>query len=151
MNKINKLPQEIIHKKISQVGANDIERRLINSSPGHCFRISTLPESIMYQLCAYFNENGVNADVVLLISHGQKSGNFWQVSASRLVELLNNQEKPLLVFIPPGIKTAAEDSFDISTFVEMDLGEVPNRLRQLLRREIPDEIRLFLDVLIDKL
>jgi len=151
MKKINILPQEIIHQKISQVVAHDIESRLINSLPGHCLRISTLPESIMYQLCASFNEKRVKADVVLLISPGQKSEEFWQVSASRLVELRNNQEKPLLVFIPPGIKTAAEDSFDISTFVEMDLGEVPNRLRQLLRREIPDEIRLFMDRIVDYL
>jgi len=151
MNTLNKLPQEIIHYQLSQVVASDIENQLNNSLPGHCLRISTLPESIMYQLCASFNENGTNADVVLLIAPGQNCENFWQVTASRLVELRNNQEKPLLVFIPPGIKTAAEDSFDISTFVEMDLGDVPNRLRQLLGAKLPDEIRVYTDRVVEYL
>lgn len=151
MNTLYKLPQEIIHQELSQVVANDIEYQLNNSLPGHCLRISTLPESIMFQLCASFNTNGTNADVVLLIAPGQNAENSWQVTASRVVELRNNQERPLLVFIPPGIKTAAEDSFDISTFVELNLGDVPDRLIQLLRKKVPDEISLLIDRVVDYL
>lgn len=151
MNTLQKLPQATIHQQISQIVANDIENWLNNSLPGHCLRISTLPENIMQQLCASFNKNGSNADVVLLIGPGQTGENTWQVTSSRLIELRNAQEKPLLVFIPPGIKTAAEDSFDISTFVEMNLGDVPSRLRQQLRVKLPEEIRIFTDRVVDYL
>ena len=53
--------------------------------------------------------------------------------------------RPLLVFVPPGIKTAAEDSFDVSTFQEIELGDIPRQLRQQLRAQLSEELRALTD------
>jgi len=57
----------------------------------------------------------------------------------------------LLAFIPPGLKAAAEDSFDVSTFVEIDLGDVPARLQCQLRDGLPEELRRLTDRVIQYL
>jgi len=99
--------------------------------PGHCMRITALPENVMRDLCQRFEDNVV-ADVVLLLGPRQSRSNSWEVSSTRLIELRNLYSRPLLVFVPPGLKTAAEDSFDISTFEEIDLQDVVASLRQYL-------------------
>ena len=51
------------------------------------------------------------------------------VSSTKLVELRNRRGNegalpgPLLVFVPPGIRVSAEDSFGIATFEEVPLGD----------------------------
>lgn len=122
-----------------------ISQVLAQSRPGHCLRVSTLPEVVMRDLCAGFNADGVEADVVLLIGPRQSPEFPWQVTATRLIELRNAEARPLLAFIPPGLKAAAEDSFDVSTFVEIDLGDVPACLRRQLRDQLPEELRRLTD------
>ena len=122
-----------------------IAQCLTNARPGHCLRVSNLPESVMQELCADFNANHPGADVVLLLGPWQKAQTPWQVSATRLIELRNAEARPLLVFVPPGIKTAAEDSFDVSTFQEIDLGEIPRQLRQELRGQLSEELQALTD------
>lgn len=114
-----------------------ITDELNRSLPGHCLRVSTLPEAVMLDLCLEFNRNGSQADVVLLVGPHQQVTASWQVTATRLIELRNEQVRPLLAFIPPGLKAAAEDSFDVSTFVEINLGEIPARLRRQLHQQLP--------------
>jgi len=142
---IQDLPREEIDRLLSEIVKNNIIQRLSDSRPGHCLRISTLPEKVMIDLCAELNQNGKEADVVLLLGHNQHPSQAWQITSSRLIELRNAEERPLLVFIPPGLKAAAEDSFDVSTFVEIDLGDMPVRLQKQLREQLPDELRSLTD------
>lgn len=136
-DKVNRILAEIVQERI----ADELEK----SEPGHCLRISVLPEAVMQDLCLQFNNNGNNADVVLLLGPNQQPEANWQVSATRLIELRNAETRPLLAFIPPGLKTAAEDSFDVSTFSEVNLGDVPAQLRQELRSKLPQELRELVD------
>jgi len=122
-----------------------ITRCLADARPGHCLRVSNLPESVMQELCADLNANHPGADVVLLLGPWQKAQTPWQVSATRLIELRNAETRPLLVFVPPGIKTAAEDSFDVSTFQEIELEEIPRRLRQELRGRLSEDLQALTD------
>ena len=145
MKVLTPLDQNTLNQHLSQLVIEDITQRLNSSLPGHCLRVSTLSENIMQNLCAYLNQNGQDADVVMLIGQKQTSSEPWQVSASRLVELRNTGKRPLLVFIPPGLKTAAEDSFDVSTFVEVDLGNVPDNLQKILREQLPTQLQEYTD------
>ena len=118
-----------------------VAARLTDARPGHCLRISNLPEAVMRDLCNDMNTDHPDADVVLLLGPWQQPKASWEVSATRLIELRNAEQRPLLVFVPPGIKTAAEDSFDVSTFVEMDLGDVQIRLRWRLRAHLTEDLQ----------
>jgi hypothetical protein len=59
------------------------------------------------------------------------------VSATKLIELRNTLERPLLVLLPPGIRTAAEDSLDIATFTELSLTGFAAGLVESLVRKLP--------------
>ena len=143
--------QDLSHEKMNQALVDIVQNRILdvlnNSEPGHCLRISVLPEAVMKQLCVQFNNNEI-ADVVFLLGPKQHSDEDWQVSATRLIELRNAEEKPLLAFVPPGLKAAAEDSFDISTFVEINLGDVPSQLRKDLYDRLPEDLREYVDEVI---
>ncbi len=111
------------------------------SRPGRCLRVSTLPVSVMRALSANLHRDGVDADVVLLIGPREQATAPWEITATRLIELRNAGTRPLLAFVPPGLKVAAEDSFDVSTFVELDLSGVPAQMRRAARAELPEELR----------
>jgi len=140
---MNRVLGDAVREIISQI--------LAQSRPGHCLRVSALPEAVMRDLCASFNADGVDADVVLLIGPRQRPALPWQVTAARLIELRNAEARPLLAFIPPGLKAAAEDSFDVSTFGEIPLGDVSARLQRQLRDELPEELRHLTDRVIQYL
>lgn len=137
---LNELLTNTVHQLIAQ--------ELKKSKPGHCLRVSALPEAVMQRLCTEFNTNGVEANVVMLLGPHQKPQNTWQVTATRLIELRNDGKRPLLAFIPPGLKAAAEDSFDVSTFVEIRLGDIPRQLRYKLREQLPTDIQSLTDEVI---
>jgi len=68
------------------------------------------------------------------------------VSSTKLVELRNRlsgktQSAPLFVFVPTGIRTAAEDSFGVATFEEVTLGDVYGDLKAILIDELPLAVR----------
>lgn len=124
---------------------------LAASKPGHCLRISSLSESVMRRVCAELNNTGLDADIVFILSPRQAAEESWQISATRLIELRNAEKRPLLAFIPPGLKAAAEDSFDVSTFAEIDLGSVSGKILQNLRQQIPTELGGMVDRVISSL
>ncbi len=138
---IEALTQEQMHATLADAVERLIAARLAASRPGHCMRVGALPNLVMYTLCERFNADGVDADVVLLRGPRQPATAPWHVSATRLVELRNVEERPLVAFIPPGIKVPAEDSFDISTFQEISLGNVPALLCEQLRAQLPEDVR----------
>ncbi len=68
------------------------------------------------------------------------------MSSTKLVELRNplpdgTQRPPLLVFIPNDMRAAAEDSFGVATFEDLQLGDVYGALRDKLLKEIPPALR----------
>lgn len=144
--------EDNVHIALANQVDQSIKALLQNSQPGHCLRISTLPVNVMRKLCDYYNQEEVlDAYVVFLLSHRQTSTERWEVTATKLIELRNIEDKPLLAFIPPGVKAAAEDSFDISTFREVDLSDIPQRLSAHLRQMLPDQLQQLTDDVIDYL
>ncbi|MFE0276134.1 hypothetical protein ACFWZY_29185 [Streptomyces sp. NPDC058992] len=76
------------------------------------------------------------------------------VSSTKLVELRNRSEGegalpgPLLVFVPPGTRVSAEDSFGIATFEEVPLGDAYTRLADHLLDQVPQRLRPAVDELL---
>src|SRR5262249_36972769 len=61
--------------------------------------------------------------------------------ATKLIEFRNVLSEPLLVFVPPGLRTAAEDSLDIATFTELSLTRLAVDLAGVLLDRLPEEFR----------
>ncbi|WP_274912538.1 methylation-associated defense system ATP-binding protein MAD8 [Streptomyces sp. WZ-12] len=80
------------------------------------------------------------------------------VTSTKLVELRNRTEGddgngnglpgPLLVFVPPGTRVSAEDSFGIATFEEVPLSDAYAQLADHLLDQVPDRLRPGVDELL---
>lgn len=115
-----------------------IRTALDTSEAGQRIRITTLPGPVMGELCEALQQEERWVARVLVSSGPTKT---WEATATKLIELRNTLEKPLLVFIPPGLRTAAEDSLDIATFRELSLSSsVTSDLAVSLTSRFPAQI-----------
>lgn len=114
---------------------------------GQRIRITTLPEPVMEGLCEALQDDSRWVARVLVTENTDSSA--WKATATKLIELRNSLKKPLIVFIPPGLRTAAEDSLDVATFRELSLsGEVTTALVPSLLQDISTSLqKLALEVI----
>lgn len=113
-------------------------RALEQAGAGQCLRVTTLPEPVMDRVC-----DGLQGDArwVARVLVASASNVPWKSTATKIIELRNGLGKPLLVFIPPDLRTAAEDSLDIATFTELSLATVAGELVEALQRKLPEPLR----------
>jgi hypothetical protein len=111
---------------------------LESAEPGQRLRVTTLPESVMDGVCqSLHGDDRWDARVLTMVSDDCP----WKATATKLIELRNAPGKPLLVFIPPGLRTAAEDSLDIATFAELSLAALAQDLVVVLLQRLPESLR----------
>lgn len=115
-----------------------LQEALQEAGEGQRLRVTTLPEAVMDGVCESFQ--GDPRWVARVLSAGP-SDVPWKATATKLIELRNSLKQPLLVFIPPGLRTAAEDSLDIATFTELSLSTLAPRLVSKLLEQIPEPLR----------
>lgn len=113
-------------------------RALEEAGTGQRLRVTSLPEQVMSGLC-----EGLQGDSrwIARVLSGATGGPAWQATATKLIELRNVLEEPLLVFIPPGLRTAAEDSLDIATFNELSLSALAEDLVAVLLSRVDAPLR----------
>ena len=121
---------------------------LLNTrAPGHCMRVTDLDVDLMVRLCGRLRAEVPNSQVVILgngpatIAPAELT-----VSSTKLVELRNpladgTHGPPLLVFLPNDIRAAAEDSFGVATFEDVQLGDVYGDVRTQLLMDLPSGLR----------
>lgn len=137
---LQSLGVDALHQVLTDAIVARLDAILARSRPGQCMRVSALSEAIMVRVCEQFATRQ-DADVVLLIGAQRQPEHSWQVSATRLIELRNAEKRPLMVCVPPGLKVPAEDSFDISTFAEIDLGDIPHQIGAAYHQQLPEDLR----------
>lgn len=126
---------------------------------GHCMRVTEVEAELAAQLVRRLRGAlGPDATVCLLGSANSLAPDqpFHDVSvtSTKLVELRNRTEGegvlpgPLLVFVPPGMRVSAEDSFGIATFEEVPLGDAYGQLAEYLLDQVPDRLRQGVDELL---
>jgi hypothetical protein len=108
------------------------------AGPGQRLRVTTLPVPVMERLCGALQPRQTSRAYVLA---KDPSGATWRASSTKLIELRNVLKEPLLVFIPPDLRTAAEDSLDIATFTELALRNVTDDVRGALLERIAEPLR----------
>lgn len=110
---------------------------LEQAGPGQRMRVTTLPEAVMDRLClALQGDDRWEARALTAAPSGEP----WRATATKIIELRNALERPLLVFIPPGLRIAAEDSLDIATFTELSLHTMSTVLVSTLLERLPPEL-----------
>ena len=131
--------------------------RLRARGAGHCMRVTDLDQDLMVRLCGRLRAEVPAAEVVIL-GAGRGTGTPLEltVSATKLVELRNprpdgSQRPPLLVFIPPEVRAAAEDSYGVATFEEIALGDVYAELRDRFIGELEPGTRAAVSELMRRL
>jgi len=124
---------------------------------GHCMRLADLDVELMVLLCARLRAECPQAEVVILGDGvDARTPEQLTVSSTKLVELRNPREDgtlrpPLLVFLPEGLRTAAEDSFGAATFEVVELGDVYGTARDRLLAEMPADVRVVVTDFLHKL
>ena len=103
---------------IQDILIKELNIQLNNVKPGHCMKLTGLPEKALLEACLKLRNLYANIDCWLLAVEPRSD---YEITATKLVELRNKQEKPLLVLIPSNLRTAAEDSFGDATFQEIKL------------------------------
>jgi len=111
---------------------------LQTAKPGHCMKISGMAFKELDALCDKINSQYPEIDTYII---SEVSINEKCISATKLIELRNNQSKPLLILIPSNSRTAAEDSYGNATFKELGLEGVETKLINKLIEGIPQEFK----------
>ncbi|MER6086959.1 methylation-associated defense system ATP-binding protein MAD8 [Streptomyces bluensis] len=113
---------------------------------GHCMRLGDLDSDLATRLVRGLRTLVPGAQVFVLGAGDGRIPADVAVTSTKLVELRNPDEEgglrpPLLVFVPPGARASAEDSFGVATFEQLSLDDVHAKLKASLVRELPDTLR----------
>lgn len=113
---------------------------------GHCARVTDAEASLAVRLCDRVRATVGSGAQVLVLGDPPAVHAEVAVTSTKLVELRNpdeagNLRPPLLVFVPPGTRASAEDSFGVATFEEVPLGDVYGELAAHLLAELPSDLR----------
>lgn len=130
---------------------------------GHCMRVTDVDAELAARLVRRLRSaTGPRAEICLLGAAEADGAELRDVTvtSTKLVELRNRSEQegeesgPLLVFVPPGLRVSAEDSFGTATFEEVSLEDAFTALAARLLEEVPARLRPhieeFLAVLSDR-
>lgn len=136
------LGSELWDRALAGLLVDRIGKVLDRRGPGHCMRVSDLDEGLMMRVCANLRRRaaGRRENVFILAAPGQEERPGF-VTSTKLVELRNPDEQGrlrprLLVFIPPTLRTSAEDSFGVATFEDLTFPDLYADLAKLLLKEM---------------
>lgn len=131
--------KDIYYSKIVDLITKLHSNEFLNAKPGHCMKITGLGEEQLFVLWNELKTHFLNIDVYIINEFEEEE---YYISATKLIELRNNQHKPLLILIPANNRTAAEDSYGNATFKEIALDNIENELLKELVNEIPSEFKI---------
>ena len=109
-----------------------------NAAAGHCMKITGLGLSELEFLWNLLREEHKHLDLYIISEDDKTDVRY--ISATKLIELRNKQDKPLLILIPSNSRTAAEDSYGNATFKEISLEGIETELVDSLIEDIPEDV-----------
>lgn len=124
------------YSKFLSLIVSHYEAQIKGAKPGHCMKIEGLPLSEMQKLIGMIRP--LNQDLLLYILSDTLTGDNY-IHATKLIELRNNSDKPLLVLIPANSTTSAEDSYGDATFQNLSVADLLGIFFDELQNEIPAE------------
>lgn len=113
---------------------------LKQAKPGHCMKVTGLAMNELKQLLPLLKP--INKDLQIFILSDTEAGPDY-IHATKLIELRNSNEHPLLVLIPANSRTSAEDSYGDATFQDLAVKDLQIDFWRKLFHETPDEHKPF--------
>lgn len=110
---------------------------LSKAIPGHCMKITGLGLSELEFLWDLIQKKYENVNTFIVSDDFSNNKRF--ITATKLIELRNKKDAPLLVLIPSNSRTSAEDSYGNATFKEISLEGIEQKLKDQLIKDIPSE------------
>lgn len=114
------------------------------AQPGHCMKLSGVADGILIELARRFRADVPTLDTFLLDARRNKPP---YITATKLVELRNREERPILVLCPSTLRTGAEDSFGNATFRELPVESAEGLLLLKMRAELSAPLQAAFDLL----
>jgi hypothetical protein len=111
-----------------------VRAQLAAAGQSQRLRITSLPKEVADVVCAALQGD---ARWVARVVVDRSPAAEWEATATKLIEYRNLLTEPLLVFIPPGLRIAAEDSLDLATFSELSLTDLEQVARDDLFNALP--------------
>lgn len=130
------------YKKLIALVLDLYHDELATAEAGHCIKITAFGKHELDHLWQEVRTRHTHLSVYIVADHNEGEK---YVSATKLVELRNRQEHPLLILVPTNSRTAAEDSYGNATFKELSLEGVETKLKDKLFAETPDEYKKSLE------
>jgi DNA phosphorothioation-dependent restriction protein DptH len=122
------------YQKIISLILDQHQDEFASADSGHCMKITGLGSNELEYLWDQISKTHKSIETYIV---SDTDDSYRHISATRLIELRNKQEKPLLVLIPFNSRTAAEDSYGNATFKEISLAGVESDLESKLLSEVP--------------
>ncbi|WP_433938506.1 ATP-binding protein [Paenibacillus lautus] len=127
------LSKKNLNEAVAAIVSRQLRDRLIDKEKGHCAQINDIPEGIMLSACRQLNGLGAGLiEAYVLTNKPREAMNNCEISATKLIERRNVEEKIVVVFSPPNLKTSAEDSYGSATFENISFLHIYRELRKEL-------------------
>ncbi|MGL3104615.1 hypothetical protein [Bradyrhizobium sp. BR 1432] len=95
-----------------------------------------MPEAVMGRLAVVLDDTRWIVRVL-----NERPEKPYEATAASIIRLRDHADAPLLVFFPPGPRTASEDSLDIATFTELSLESMAQNLSDALVERLESSFR----------
>ena len=140
------LPEAELTRSIEELFLPTLAEALRERKPGHCMRVSDLGPELMLALAGGLRRQVPAANVHVLAEGAVPAGDDLHVTSTKLVELRNpapdgSLRPPLCVFVPPNLRTSAEDSFGSATFEQFRTGDVHETIRGRVLARAPSSLQ----------
>jgi hypothetical protein len=106
------------------------------AGPGHRLRVTTLPAPVMERLALVLDDPRWLVRIL-----NEQPSKPYEATAATIIRLRDHADAPVLVFFPPGPRTASEDSLDIATFTELSLSTMAQSLSEVLVERLTEPLR----------
>jgi len=130
---------------LTQIILDDLVSVVDARQSGHCMQVTDLPLDLMENTCQELRGARPGCEAYVLSSAPTQP---WHITSTKLVERRNAGEAVIVVFLPPDLRTSAEDSFDVSTFERFPIGDLHQRLCERLLADVPSDTRSILEEVI---
>lgn len=130
----------LYYEKLLTLIVENYREVLKNAKPGHCMKVTGLALEELKKLLPLVRE--VNPNILTYILSDNETGQDY-IHATKLIELRNSNESPLLVLIPINSNTSAEDSYGDATFQDLSVKDLQPKLWQMLLNEVPQDQKPF--------
>jgi len=121
---------------------NKFKPQLNDASAGHCMKLTGVSDDVLMPVLEQIKTNLPRIDVFILAND---SSSDVYITATKLIELRNLEENPLLVIIPANLRTAAEDSFGNATFQALDISDIEARIYNDLYHSMSNDIQTLIE------